>query len=251
MSQYLHNDKELGELLYSIINEYNALNDQEKFEVCQFLKFITTKFDSRIRFIAKPQPPAPDFIIRHENEKIGLEHTRILTDSKDYDQIKTLLEKARQLFEEEYPGTNVCAIFSIENNEWNYKTSEKKTLAAQIAKIVHCKLQKENVEYLNKISSIEIQPHDKVTFSFDGDIDLRSQYLSKSKLDQAVKKKEEKIKSYMENEYQLSKIWLLLIVNSLSSNSYKIDPTIDYSLNSKFDRVYLMSDFEAQVIRVK
>jgi hypothetical protein len=128
--------EDLGKIIYPILNNFE-LEKKEILEVCQIGKF-AHKIDTEIRITDKPKPPNPDFIIEYKSALIGLEHTQILTtDASRYFKIKNLLDYAKQIFEKKYPNTNVLATISIQNDELNYKQSEKSILAEKIADMVN------------------------------------------------------------------------------------------------------------------
>jgi hypothetical protein len=56
---------------------------------------------------------------------------------------------------------------------------------------------------------------------------------------------------YKTSEKQLTELWLVLLMGSLSSVSYELNESENYQMESKFDRVYLMADFDAKILRVK
>lgn len=75
--------------------------------------------------------------------------------------------------------------------------------------------------------------------------------MKKERLEKEIRKKEAKIKIYKTAETELSEYWLVLLIGSLSSASYELDENENYQTESEFDRVYLMADFDAKIIRVK
>lgn len=225
------------------------LEKKEVLEVCQIGKFIH-EIDAQIWIRDKPKPPNPDFIIEYKNKLIGLEHTQILTeDASRYYRIKTLLNYAEQIFEIKYPNTNVHGTFSIQNDELNYKQSEKLVLAERIADMVQWTrfgIEFELPEYITRIKTTKSS---QVSFSYK-EKSWQAEYLSKERLQEEVSKKETKISKYKTSEKRLSEYWLVLLIGSLSSVSYELNESIDYSIESKFERVYLMADFDAKIIRI-
>lgn len=225
------------------------LEKKEVLEVCQIGKFIH-EIDAQIWIRDKPKPPNPDFIIEYKNKLIGLEHTQILTeDASRYYRIKTLLNYAEQIFEIKYPNTNVHGTFSIQNDELNYKQSEKLVLAERIADMVQWTRLGIEFELPEYITRIKTTKSSQVTFSYK-EKSWQAEYLSKERLQEEVSKKETKISKYKTSEKRLSEYWLVLLIGSLSSVSYELNESIDYSIESKFERVYLMADFDAKIIRI-
>ena len=241
--------QELGQIIYPILDNFD-LNKQEILEVCQIGKF-AYKIDSKIRIVDKPQPPNPDFIIEFNNKSIGLEHTQILTeDAQRYFRIKTLLDYAEQIFEQKYPNVNVHATISVQNDEWNYSQKDKPKLAEQIADYVQWTRLEMNFELPEKITNIRTTKHSQVSFSYK-EKNWQAEYLTRERLRTEIMKKENKISGYKSSEKQLTELWLVLLIGSLSSVSYELNESENYQMGSKFDRVFLMADFDAKILRIK
>ena len=240
---------ELRKVINPILDNFN-LNKQEVLEVCQIGKFVY-KVDSEIRIVDKPQPPNPDFIIELDNKLIGLEHTQILTeDAQRYFRVKILLDYAQQIFEQKYPNINVHATISVQNDEWNYLQKDKPQIAEQIADYVHWTILKLDFELPEKITQIRTTKHSQVSFSYK-EKNWQAEYLTRARLKTEIIKKETKIWGYKTSEKQLTELWLILLIGSLSSVSYELDESENYLMESKFDRVYLMADFDTKILRIK
>lgn len=241
--------QELGQIIYPIVDNFD-LNKQETLEVCQIGKF-AYKIDSDIRIVDKPQPPNPDFIIELNDNLIGLEHTQILTeDAQRYFGVKTLLDYAEQKFEQKYPNINVHATISVQNDEWNYSQRDKPKLAEQIADFVQWTRLEMDFELPEKITKIRTTRHSQVSFSYK-EKNWQAEYLTRERLRTEIEKKETKISGYLKSDKQLTELWLVLLIGSLSSVSYELNESENYQMESKFDRVYLMADFDAKILRVK
>jgi hypothetical protein len=241
--------EKLGQIINPLLEKFE-LNKQEILEVCQIGKF-AYKIDSEIRIVDKPQPPNPDFIIELSNNLIGLEHTQILTkDAQRYFRVKTLLDNAEQIFEQKYPGINVHATISIQNDEWNYSQNDKRELAEQIADYVQWTRLEKDFKLPEKITNIKTTIHSQVSFSYK-EKNWQADYLTRERLKLEIVKKESKILRYKKSEKQLTEIWLVLLIGSLSSVSYELNESENYEMESEFDRVYLMADFDAKILRIK
>jgi len=240
---------ELGEIINPILEKYN-LEKKEVLEVCQIGKFVY-EIDTEIRITEKPQPPSPDFIISHKNKQIGLEHTQILTDDASrYFKIKKLLEYSEQIFETKYPNTKVHATISIRNDKLDFKQNEKAELAEKIADFVEWTRKETEFDFPDYITRIRTTRHSQVSFSYK-EKDWQAEYLTRDRLKKEILKKESKISNYKKSEFELSEYWLTLLIGSLSSVSYELNEMENYEMESKFDRVYLMADFDAKIIRIK
>lgn len=239
----------LGKIINPIIEKYK-LPKKEILEVCQIGKFVY-KIDSEIRIIEKPNPPRPDFIIEHESKLIGLEHTRIFTqNAENYNRIKSILEYSEDLYRKMFPEDKVHGIISIVDDKLEYKQSQKKEMATEIAKYVNCIKNQIKTEKPNYIANVRTTIHSQISFSYD-EKNWQSGYLRKERLEEEIRKKETKLKIYKKDEKELFQYWLVLLIGSLSSASYELNEDENYETKSEFDRVYLMADFDAKIIRVK
>jgi len=241
--------EELRQIVNPILEKY-TLQKKEELEVCQIGKFVY-KIDSEIQIVEKPQPPAPDFIIKHKSKLIGLEHTRILTkNASKYLRIVNLVEYSSQVFEEKYPNLTVSAGIEFKNDELVYSQKEKKVYATLIADLVYHMNLGEYIEFPDFITDITIQRHSKVTFYYKEE-NWQPELLTLERLKEEIHKKEQKILNYKTSDINILEFWLVLLIGSLSSVSYELNEAVNYKTDSKFDRVYLMSDFSADIIRVK
>jgi hypothetical protein len=240
----------LGLVINPILEKYDLVK-KEKLELCQIGKFLLN-VDSHIEIIEKPQPPNPDFILKLDNLKIGLEHTRIINgaNSQRYFSIVNLLDNAELLHREKYPNTNVSASFRFMNDELIYKKNEKVDLAIQICEFV---FQATQGIFINKpvfIEDIKIQPHSTVSFDYIEN-DFSSDKLTKEELLRSIKIKEIKLEKYYSKNNEINEFWLVLMIGSLSSVSFEIDDKVDYRSNSIFDKVFLVMDFDEEIIQIK
>ncbi len=239
----------LGKIIYPIIEKYN-LQKKEILEVCQIGKFVY-KIDNEIVITEKPNPPRPDFVIQFESKLIGLEHTRIFTENAtNYNRINSVLEYSEEIYKGMFPLDKVHAIIEIVDDKLDYKQNQKKEIATEIAKYVKSvKEQKEAIKP-TYIKNVRTTIHSQISFSYK-EKNWQSGYLTKERLEKEIRKKETKIKIYKKDEKELSEYWLVLLIGSLSSASYELNENENYETKSEFDRVYLMADFDAKIVRVK
>jgi hypothetical protein len=239
----------LDKIINPIIEKYN-LPQKELIEVCQVGKYVHL-INEQIQIIDKPKPPAPDFILKDGTNIVGLEHTRIFTENvKAYQSIVSLFNYAEKIFREKFPSEFALANINLKNDKLEYKQKEKKLLATQIADLVYNVKMGEIVNFPEYIDDIRISKHSQVSINYLEN-NFQGPYLTKENLIKEIKKKEKKIELYKSSEIVMSEYWLILLIGSLSSVSYQLDENVDYRTNSLFDRVYLMSDFSAEIIRVK
>jgi len=248
-SDFKKESEDLGRIINPIFEKYK-LEKKEVLEVCQIGKFVY-KVDSEIQIIEKPQPPAPDFIIKQKSKIIGLEHSRILTkNANKYLRIVNLVEYSSKVFQEKYPNLTISAKIEFKNDELEYSQKEKKVYATLIADLVYQMILGEYIEFPDFITDIRILRHSKVTFYYK-EKKWQPEPLTLERLKEEIHKKEQKILNYKTSDINILEYWLVLLIGSLSSVSYELNEAVNYKTDSKFDRVYLMSDFSAEIIRVK
>ena len=249
LSDYNAKYKGLEDVIYPLLNN-KTLGKKESLEICQIGKFVYL-IDSDMKIIEKTNPPLPDFLLLNNSSLIGLEHTRIISENADTTlKISNLVDYASKVFEKKYPNQPVFASIEFREDKFKFKQEDKKRLATLIADVVYCILSGNYVELPNFLSEIKTQKHTKVSFSFK-ERNWQPKPLSLSRLESEIRKKEKKIPFYNSTDKKLTEIWLVLLIGSLTSKSYEIDHNIEYKIDSKFDRVYLMSDYEGEIIRVK
>jgi len=244
------NEKEgLGKIINPIIDKYN-LSQKERLEVCQIGKFVY-KIDSEINIIDKPEPPRPDFIIKYKSKLVGLEHTRIFTKNADnYNRTKSIIDYSETIYKKKFPEDKVHGIISVNNDNLEYKQNEKKAIATEIANYVNCVKNQIKVEKPKYIEDVRTTIHSKISFSYK-EKNWEAEYLPKERLEEAIRNKEEKLSIYQKDEKEISEYWLVLLIGSLSSASYELNENENYKMDSKFNRVYLMADFDATIVRIK
>ena len=123
-------------------------------------------------------------------------------------------------------------------------------MAEKIADFVQWTRKETEFDFPDYITGIRTTRHSQVSFSYK-EKDWRAEYLTRDRLKQEILKKESKISNYKKSEFELSEYWLTLLIGSLSSVSYELNEIENYEMESKFDRVYLMADFDAKIIRIK
>ena len=248
-SDFKKESEDLGRIINPIFEKYK-LEKKEVLEVCQIGKFVY-KVDSEIQIIEKPQPPAPDFIIKQKSKIIGLEHSRILTkNANKYLRIVNLVEYSSKVFQEKYPNLTISAKIEFKNDELEYSQKEKKVYATLIADLVYQMILGEYIEFPDFITDIRILRHSKVTFYYK-EKKWQPEPLTLERLKEEIHKKEQKILNYKTSDINILEYWLVLLIGSLSSVSYELNEAVNYKTDSMFDRVYLMSDSTAKIIRVK
>ncbi|SFB13814.1 hypothetical protein SAMN05660845_1822 [Flavobacterium swingsii] len=239
---------ELGKIILPIIEKYN-LPDKEILEVCQIGKFVY-KINSEIKILEKPKPPDPDFIIEYQSKTIGLEHTRIFTeDVINYNKVNSLIKYSEKLFANKFPDEKIFAQISIIDDKLDYKETEKRNLANEIVTYIY-NLAK-GIDEIKPpfISKVKLTIHSQISFSYN-EKNWQGPFLTQARLEREIRKKERKIKNYKSGNTNISEYWLVLFIGSLSSISYQFDENENYETNTEFDKVFLMTDFDAEITMI-
>jgi hypothetical protein len=72
--------------------------------------------------------------------------------------------------------------------------------------------------------------------------------LSSEILQNAINKKEKLLTQYRKTEYE---IWLLLVIGGTNASSYEVNDQEEYTINTNFDKVFLLEDHKNQLYQLK
>ncbi len=121
-------------------------------------------------------------------------------------------------------------------------------IAEEIANYVNCVKNQVEVKKPKYIENVRTTIHSQISFTYN-EKNWQAGYLPKERLEEVIRKKETRLKIYLKDEKEISEYWLVLLIGSLSSASYELNE--NYKMESEFDRVYLMADFDAKIIRIR
>lgn len=243
------NKRYLGELIDSHLEPLltdRRKNQQKILEIChvgKFLMFFENDFE-----ISKVNEK-PDFILTNGTELVGLEH-QILVDSKSKERegiFKTIFDLAELELKRDNSLPNFLANCYIVPYA-NFKLTEKKELVATIVRLVKKYVLTDVLEENQIIERISKMPHSGINIYENlgawWQKDLTNEILSK-----AVKKKEKLLSNYKENSTE--KQWLLIVIGGNGDSSYLIDRSMKYDLESEFDKVFVLEDFNNNLYEIK
>lgn len=227
----------------------DTLPRKEVLEICHVGKFLVV-LDKEINLLEKAKPPKPDFIIECAGEKIGLEVERVfnLEEVQNIKSKQGLFEKAAHEFENSNPNVNVMVNFwTIEGFE--FEGNDKKSLIAEINSFVFETVNGNKPVYPSFIEKADFMPHSQVNFNFN-EGGYSSEDISDLTLNEAIQKKEAKFNQYKLNT-GLDRQWLLL-VSGIGLDSFNIENVeLPKEIESQFEHIYLLEDFEARVTEIK
>lgn len=238
------------EIIQPTLDKYQ-LKKKHALELCQAGKFMLN-IDRSIRIVDMPEPPNPDFLFTLNSNLIGLEHTRLVNPihSPRVYSIQYLLDKAAERFQERFPEHKISASFRFPNDEFDFSRNDQQTIIEIICEYIDkcCRHIYDNKPAF--IESVCIMQNRIVSFSFH-EHHFYGDKLPPNVVAKTIDVKEEKLHKYYSRNTDISEFWLVMLVGSLSKASYELDEYTNYQMPSKFDRVYLMADFEETIMRVK
>lgn len=225
----------------------DSLSSKEVIEICHTGKFIIV-FDEKIQLVGKRE--APDFVIEYDGEKIGLEVERIFNPD-EVQNIKSkqeLFNKAANEFENKFPSEKLLANYWLQDG-FTFKGNQKNILIEEIVKFTYDLISDKNPPYPSYIEKVDIMNHSGVSFnSNEGAYMIKD--LPSENLIKAIEKKEAKVANYKANT-GLDSQWLLL-VSGIGLDSFGIeDAEIPKEVESQFEHIFLLEDFDARVTKIK
>jgi hypothetical protein len=134
------------------------------------------------------------------------------------------------------------------NDLFSFKKADSTKISIEIAHYIASVIEEIEIEKPQYISNISLHPHTKVNFTVGTDIN-KTETLQTESLNVFLKKKESKVKSYREKS-GVKEQWLLLVAGSLSRDSYEVKKELE-KVQSEFDSIYLLDDFNGKHFKLK
>ncbi len=239
--------KSLTEIISPFLDSA-AGDEKQSIELCQVGKFIAV-LNTSIKLISRGE--SPDFIIEHNQLKIGVEHERILNPERvqQFQSVKKLFDDAAKEFARRNPEIKVLANIHLKSDDFSFTKSIKQLLIDEICVYILGVASNTPVEKPEFIKSVNLQKHSLVSFSYLEN-NFYSQDLTEDALLKAIEKKNKLAESYRQKS-SIQEQWLLLVVGSLSSDSYEMARINNSSVESSFDKIFILEDFNAIVHQIK
>lgn len=242
MKKVLINNKSIPEnyeLLGKLINKYLDLfpDKQKTLEICHTGKFLLF-FDSlKIEQVTEK----PDFILFDGKNKIGLEHQIVVeTKSKEREGFfENIFELAEIGLKQDKELPNFLASCYIQPYA-NFKLSEKDYLVETVKKVVKEYVINNNFIENSIIERIFIQPHSQKSIHANMGAWWQKN-ITLETIENSIKKKESKIKSYKEKG--INSQWLLLVIGGSGDSSFEMDEKLNLEMTTEFDKVFVLEDF--------
>lgn len=216
------------------------LADKQRLEICHLGKFLAL-FDDDFTNIVKSE--SPDFILKYQNQLIGLEVESIKDEkiASKNGSLSKLCKEASKVFQERYPEINLFVTIYFNEKGFVFQKSDSEILINDIINFIYGCYSNEEVNKPVFIESIYMLKGKKTHFLYnEGGFYVNN--LTLDILQTAIRKKEKKV-----NSYKLASCtdiqWLLLTIGAPTSDSYEYgDFPFQMTIDSKFSRIFLMED---------
>lgn len=222
-------------------------NPQKKSELFILKKFVNSLESDQIEII-EVEREAPDFLIKNNNELIGLEIVEAKSENIKPKTTEDLLENASKVFVEKHPEIKMDLYFTFKNFELSFNRTNKETVIQQICDAAY-NCYKGVSDFPGFIDDVYILRRGGKNVFFGQIWAGYVNDLNESIIKTLISKKEKLIETYKEKS-QIDKQWLLIATSIGAPNSYDIEYANGMSFSSLFDRVYLSEQITSEVKRL-
>jgi hypothetical protein len=252
----LHTTNNFGDTWDGIgrkINNYLAgLNDNKKgdkqkiLELCQVGKLICSYFDN---YEIVKVSEKPDFLISNGEVIIGLEHQLILDpDSKSKEGFyENIFDKVEHNLSQDETLPNFLVNLTIEK-EADLTINNKGEIIAKATDILKHFILTGELKENGFIVSAHKMRHTRKSINANYGAHMQ-RTIDKELILRFLKKKEDKIESYLKNSVPIQ--WLVLVIGGLGESSYEVDNEFELDLETRFDKVFLYEDFQNRLYELK
>ena len=235
----------------------NPKTSADKYQELEHLgKFIVATGDPIVIELQEQSLTYPDFIVRFNGKRIGIEHTRLM--DREVNQLISVnskyLDQAKKIIFAQDPGITGILNVSLHHfapvvagksfNDISFTREEREDIAKKIADYLVAYLKNNDTEKPAYIQSISFTPNPGMQL----DIIYREHYLGKKDEDdllmQAIAAKEKRYQAYAQNK-DLDEFWLLVVLDGIRASSNFKFTVEDLPLNirSYYNRIYLFEAF--------
>jgi len=217
-------------------------------ELCHIGKFLALLNDNYSIIEVRENP---DFIVTDSFLKIGIEHEIIVDPEykKQEGTIKQIFKQAEKAFRLKYPGKDLLVNIFTKKNFPVFQKNKTSIIIENLNSLIANYLEHGILSENNFIEDIFYMPHDRLYFEPNMGAWVQST-LSESVLNEAIEKKEKRLRTYIQNT-DINEQWLVMVIGSMGKSSFQMNDKIKTGIDSEFSRIYLMEDFNAKLIRLK
>lgn len=249
-SVHFLNLKDLISEPLSLLNKSDCNYEKKSLELCHAGKFLLL-LNSGLRI--EQLREQPDFILKNpNNECIGLEHEILVDDDskKTEGSFKDLVKSAEIMFHENHPN-EIIHVNVFAKPEYRFSKSDKPLLVDRLQKMIENKVYHDKFVENELVRKITWSKHSILHFSCNLGAWVQKSLISEHLID-SINKKEEKVKKYILSTGLINQ-WLLIVIGSLGESSYEFDSRFDYNfkINSSFEKIFLMEDFNSRLFELK
>ena len=228
------------------LNRHPKKNRRKIIETCHLGKLLMLLANGdRIEGLSEE----PDFIIDSNGLKIGVEHQTIVDPSVKETEgfIENIFLKIEANLQNDASLPNFFASCFIRPN-LSFKLADRKRLLAETEDTIR-RYQKTNLLFPNSlIDRISIMPHSQINVSPNFGA-WWQKWITEDLIKEAVAKKELKLPAYRKNCNE--SLWLLVVIGSVGESSYEVETNFSMTLDTEFDKVYLLEDFKNRLFEIK
>jgi hypothetical protein len=223
--------------------------DQLVLETCHVAKFLS-QLDEGIEMVQKFEKP--DFIIRNQNRKIGLEHeTLVHTDSKIKEgSFGDLVNELQKEYSKRHPDQKL--MLTIYPQPYlAFRKVDKPGILEKMIQLIENYIKSNQLPENDYLDRLFLMPHSRLSFNCNLG-GWWQRYLDINSLNEAIIKKEKKVNEYRLNS-GIKEQWLLIVVGGVGESSYVVDSieSIQGCFKAKFDKVFLLEDFQANLYEIE
>jgi hypothetical protein len=249
---------------HKLLFDSNPKITKDKYEELHDIgKFILATGD--VFTIQVPEVPAdfPDFILAQKHYKIGIEHTRLMSEEMKavVKTAKYYIEKANQLLADElgylsktvniFIDFNREVINGLSFNTKGFSSKEREEIPKIIAEYIKSALTGGNIPKPSFIIQVEITSNNDSRI----DLELAERYFTQEDfaklLINRIDKKETRADNYRSvNDF--NELWLLIVIDDVSSFSgFDIETAIvPIIAKSNFDSIFIFEKFGCRIFRI-
>ena len=191
----------------------------------------------------------PDFVLSNGHGEFGLEH-QVIVDVKPKSRegfYQDIFTKAENRLRSIPNLPNFLANCYIRPYT-DYPTSQKENLITIVETVVHEYVVNDYLMENPIIDKIFKMPHSQISINPNFGA-WWEKNLSAEEIIRAVEKKEQKIKTYKKSGPQEQ--WLLMVIGSTGESSYEMDESLELQLDTEFDKVFILEDFNNNLFQLK
>ena len=221
-------------------------NSQKILELCHVGKFLMF-FNNKIKIDKLYEKP--DFILNGEFGEIGLEH-QILIDNKPKER-EGFFENIFSAAESELKKDSELPNFLVSCYlipYVNFKINEKDNIIKIIVRVVKEYILTKKLIENPIIENISMTDHSEKSLN----VNLGGWWVkdvTEELIIKAVRKKEKKLSSYRENSGKTQ--WLIIVIGSTGESSYNLYNPFEMNLETEFNKVFILEDFNNKLYELK